>query len=162
MRSRGRRNWWGNWEREAREQERVITTESKEVILLFPPHLNVSLITLQFSPELCNSQHKVRITIKRRKRNWNETKSMKSAHFEAHDFSIFFKNEYPWYKKKKQLPNTETNIYPELDVVRQSRKSVPCALSQPWVPELTQPICRWSPFLPVKSRHYQNDFTTEV
>lgn len=78
-----------------------------------------------------------------------------------HMISAYF-SKMSIHDVKKQLPNTETNIYPELDVVRQSRKSVPCALPQPWVPELTQPNCRWSPFLPVKSRHYQNDFTTEV
>lgn len=128
MRSRGRKNGRGNREREAREQERAITTEGKEVILLSPPHPNASLITLQFSPELCNNQHKVRITIKKRKRNWNGLvwevpifRHMISAYFSkmsTHDIKKLtakYRNWYlPWVRRHKAIQESARCVhYPE-------------------------------------------------
>ena len=63
---------------------------------------------------------------------------------------------------KSQLPNSLTDIYHELHIIMQSSNLFAVWTISSQVHKLTQSNCPWSPFLLIKSCHYQNKVTTKV
>ena len=63
---------------------------------------------------------------------------------------------------KSQLPESLTDIYHELHIITQSSNLFTVWTTSPRVRKVTQSNCPWSPFLLIKSCHYQNKVTTNI
>ena len=63
---------------------------------------------------------------------------------------------------KSQLPDSLTDIYHELHIITQSSNLFTVWTTSPRVRKVTQSNCPWSPFLLIKSCHYQNKVTTNI